>query len=175
MGKFVKTRKLALLATTTLCLLGRARRRKSLKSCWVRSWLSRRERHGMSTTLVRELETEDTAEYRSMFRMNKDCFELLLQMISQSIVKQDTRMRQSVSPKERLQVTLRYLATGRVAYRLHDFLHVHVTCTVWPTGGTKVEPMLRVFHLSVCLSSVCLSHILVLGRVNIPETMVVFI
>jgi len=120
MGKFVKTRKLALLATTTLCLLGRARRRKSLKSCWVRSWLSRRERHGMSTTLVRELETEDTAEYRSMFRMNKDCFELLLQMISQSIVKQDTRMRQSVSPKERLQVTLRYLATGRVAYRLHD-------------------------------------------------------
>jgi len=56
-------RKLAL-AVTALCLLRRSRR-KRMHSCWVRSWVTRKER-SLSSTLVRELELEDVAEYQAM-------------------------------------------------------------------------------------------------------------
>ena len=108
-----KRKKVALLSTlTAICLLRQARRRKS-RSCWVRSWLLRRDENGFSNTLVRELESDDLAEYKSMFRMDKDSFQFLLEKVTPLIRKEDTLLRQSVSPVQRLQVTLRYLASGK--------------------------------------------------------------
>jgi len=68
-----RQKKVALLATTAICLLHQARRRSKSPSCWVRNWL-RRDESGFSNTLVRELERDDKAEYNSMFRMDKDSF-----------------------------------------------------------------------------------------------------
>ncbi|CAB3221184.1 unnamed protein product [Arctia plantaginis] len=45
--------------------------------------------------------------------MDSECFEELLNMVTPLIQKQDTVMRESISPRERLTVTLRFLATGQ--------------------------------------------------------------
>jgi len=72
-------RKIALLTTTvTLCALQGAKRRKTTSpSCWVRKWIERRNEWGFSNTLIREIEQEDSNEYKGVFRMDKDTFNLL--------------------------------------------------------------------------------------------------
>lgn len=73
--------------------------------------MTRKER-SLSSTLVRELELEDVAEYQAMFRMDKSTFDYVLDLVTPYTKKQDTLIRECVSPRERLQVTLRFLATG---------------------------------------------------------------
>ena len=111
MGKVNDKKKKVLIALIAVCLLRKSRRRKA-QSVWVRSWLARRQHLGMSATLVTELRSEDTTEYRSMFRMDKGSFDELLSIIQFRIQKEDTLLRQCIPAEERLQVTLRYLATG---------------------------------------------------------------
>uniref|UniRef100_A0A182PWJ7 Transposase Helix-turn-helix domain-containing protein n=1 Tax=Anopheles epiroticus TaxID=199890 RepID=A0A182PWJ7_9DIPT len=45
-------------------------------------------------------------------RLSRTDFDYLLQQIAQNILKADTNMRKSLSAKDKLIVTLRYLATG---------------------------------------------------------------
>ena len=66
----------------------------------------------ISNTLVREIQMEDESEFRSMFRMNAENFQFLLDLVGPAIAKQDTLMRESVSARERLEITLRCMATG---------------------------------------------------------------
>jgi hypothetical protein len=47
-----------------------------------------------------------------MFRMSKHQFEYLLERISSRIQKQHTVMRQPISSRSKLEITLKYLATG---------------------------------------------------------------
>ncbi|XP_069800071.1 uncharacterized protein [Dendropsophus ebraccatus] len=51
--------------------------------------------------------------------MSKSSFEDLLRHVGPTIQRQNTRFRRSVSPEERLMVTLRYLATGESFSSLH--------------------------------------------------------
>ena len=66
-----KIKRLLGLLATSLVLLRRARRRKS-PSCRVWGWIGRREERSISNTLIPELQDEDIAEYRSVFRMDRD-------------------------------------------------------------------------------------------------------
>ena len=111
MGIITKKKKLLLLATS-MSILARLKR-KSKRSCWTRGWIMRRDERSMSSTLVRESAVKDGAEYRAMFRMDEADFDYLLNLVSSLIAKQDTLLRTSISARERLKVTLRYLATGR--------------------------------------------------------------
>jgi hypothetical protein len=91
----------------------------------------------MSTTLVHELECEDAPEYRSTFGMDKESFDYLLQLIRPRIEKQDTLLRQCMTPQERLQVTLRYLTTGKLIYALFGYIQAdafaeHATVPFFP-------------------------------------------
>jgi hypothetical protein len=52
------------------------------KKVWVRKWLARRSTHGGSTLLLKELYTEDPAEYRACLRMSPECFDTLHVMIA---------------------------------------------------------------------------------------------
>jgi len=47
-----------------------------------------------------------------MFRMDMTAFEHLLELVAPLIAKENTVMRMSISPRDKLLVTLRYLATG---------------------------------------------------------------
>nr|CAH7723792.1 unnamed protein product [Callosobruchus chinensis] len=52
--------------------------------------------------------------------MDKESFETLLEAVRFKIERKNTQMREAVSARERLIVTLRYLATGR---NIADILH----------------------------------------------------
>lgn len=62
--------------------------------------------------MIAELALEDEVAYRDFFRVDKSQFQKILDTIGPSIKKQDTVMRDSIKPDERLAITLRFLATG---------------------------------------------------------------
>jgi hypothetical protein len=114
MAKYKKKTR-TLLTIAAICLLRVAtKRRKRTGSVWTRSWISRRQTLGISSTIVSELQSADAVEYRSMFRMDLESFKCVLELIRSRIEKENTLLRESISPKERLEVTLRYLASGRL-------------------------------------------------------------
>jgi hypothetical protein len=84
-------------------------KKKHRRRYWVKDWLDRRS-DCSHVNLIKELCPED---YNNYLRMPEVLYEELLSMIIPLIKKKDTHMRQSISPHERLTVTLRYLATGR--------------------------------------------------------------
>ena len=79
---------------------------------WVRPWMARREERGVFHQLARELAVEDAGGYRDFFRVSSQQFEFLFNAVSHTISRQDTKLRSSIKPAERLAVMLRYLATG---------------------------------------------------------------
>lgn len=53
------------------------------------------------------------AGFRDLLRMSVEDFTYLLERVTPHIVKKDTHLRKAISPRERLSVTLRFLATGK--------------------------------------------------------------
>lgn len=87
------------------------RKKKRRKHRW---W--RRELYvdGQETrnNLYNKLLADDEALFLNFTRMSKEDFEYLLEKVSPIIKKDDTNFREVISPRVRLLVTLRYLATG---------------------------------------------------------------
>jgi len=79
---------------------------------WVRPWIQRREELGASSRLLQELKEEDPETYRNVLRMTAPQFQELLELVEPLIKKQDTVFRQAIPCKTKLEITLRYLATG---------------------------------------------------------------
>ncbi|KAL4720679.1 hypothetical protein ACJJTC_019669 [Scirpophaga incertulas] len=69
--------------------------------------LEKREEYGAFHTLVKNQLREDEDKFYNYFKMQKTTFDSLLQKLSQKLKHQDTILRQSISPAERLAVTLR--------------------------------------------------------------------
>ena len=87
-------------------------RRKKKRPCWTRSWIMRRDELSISSTQVIGGEGYG-AEYRAIFRINEIEFDYLLNIASPATTKQNTLLRTFISARERWEITLRYLATGR--------------------------------------------------------------
>ena len=88
----------------------RGKRRKRGRKC--RNWIALRESLGASNCLFRELSSEDPQEYRKHMRMSVEKFDELLRLVESYISKTDTVMKAAVSARLKLEVTLRYLASG---------------------------------------------------------------
>ncbi|CAH1994474.1 unnamed protein product [Acanthoscelides obtectus] len=71
-----------------------------------------------------ELLMEPGGEFENFTRMSLADFEYLLNIVSPMISKKDTSMRQAITPKIRLAITLRYLATGDSFKSLHYLFKV---------------------------------------------------
>jgi hypothetical protein len=100
-----------------LVLLLRRRRRRlraARRQQWTKRWLQRRQTQGVCDHLLRELEAEEPEKFRQFHRMDRGSFEDILRIVLPYIVKQDTNMRSVLKPRERLAVTLRFLATGTI-------------------------------------------------------------
>ncbi|XP_046841072.1 uncharacterized protein LOC124435166 [Xenia sp. Carnegie-2017] len=82
-----------------------------MKRWWVRQLNRQRRTQGDFLHLVQELRT-DEEQFNLYFRMSPQIFDELLALVGPSLRRQDTQMRQSVGPAERLAITLRRLATG---------------------------------------------------------------
>jgi hypothetical protein len=69
------------------------------KRLWSRKWILRRGTHGAAARLLRELECEDTTEYRLFVRM--DSFDTLLRNIAPLIQRADAIMRDPMPARDR--------------------------------------------------------------------------
>lgn len=67
---------------------------------------------GACNTLIRELATEDPSSFLNFMRIDQAMFNILLGKVQTSIQKRDTVMRDALPAKLKLQITLRFLATG---------------------------------------------------------------
>ena len=101
--------------------------------------------------LIEELVAEDSAEFRTMFRMDKVSFDNLLYMIGPSIEKAETTMRQTISAKARLLVTLRLFVVLPMRVDLSPRLGGHVCPPTverdrWPVEWPINPPLLSSSH-----------------------------
>jgi len=67
---------------------------------------------------------DDQTGFRTLLRMTAEEFNVLLGMVRPLITKQHTQMRRAISPRERLAVTMRFLATGGSAREIIDSANV---------------------------------------------------
>lgn len=79
---------------------------------WQKKWVSRRIEDGFCAKLYKELEEEEESLYKNFLRMDIHQFKELLNLVEPIISKQDTVMRKSISAKDRLILTLRFLSSG---------------------------------------------------------------
>ncbi|XP_062412373.1 uncharacterized protein LOC134102312 [Sardina pilchardus] len=62
--------------------------------------------------LQKELEETDRRGFRELLRMDVDDFNFLLDKVQPLIQRKDTTLRKAITARQRLSVTLRFLATG---------------------------------------------------------------
>ena len=106
-----------LLAGLAVVLSLRIKRRRSKKRRkWVKGWIGERQELGVFNNLVQELASEGKEAYHQYFRLDEEKFNSILNYIKPAIKKQDTNMRKSIQPAERLAITLRFLATGKLSH-----------------------------------------------------------
>jgi len=92
-------KKKLLLLTTTICLLSEAKRRKR-RSCWARNWITRRQQHSIRNRIKRQVQCEDKAEFRGIFRINIESFESLLELIQPEISGASVRVKRTARTNE---------------------------------------------------------------------------
>jgi hypothetical protein len=103
-------------AASAAVIVMRRRRRRRLKhqrKLWSKPWLLERDGVRGISNFVRYELSDDTSGFFGFLRMSPHVFQKLLNIVTPSIKKQDTFMRDSISAEDMLIVTLRYLASGR--------------------------------------------------------------
>ncbi|GFX36162.1 protein ALP1-like [Trichonephila clavipes] len=93
-------------------LIRRQNAKRKKRKVWVKPWVGRRTEYGASHTLLKELKNEDHTAYRNMLRITGEQFDELLEMVRGKLSKQDTTMKMAIPVTTKLEITLRYLATG---------------------------------------------------------------
>nr|CAI5817604.1 unnamed protein product [Callosobruchus analis] len=93
---------------------------KEKNRVWVREWTKKRDQLGALNNLVTELRDQDDMHFENFLRMKKVDFDYILETVSSRIRRKDTSMRRAITPKERLIITLRYLATGKIHCTCYD-------------------------------------------------------
>jgi hypothetical protein len=68
------------------------------KQLWVHDWIGRRDSRGASTLLLKELSAEDVNEYKICLRMTPEKFNAPMDMVAPKIERQNTQMRDAISP-----------------------------------------------------------------------------
>lgn len=87
-------------------------KKKRRRRSWSKEWLLNRAKYS-HMQLIREIQENNPDDFRNYLRMDDECFQHLLSAVTPQIQKQDTVMREAITPEQRLIATLRYLATGR--------------------------------------------------------------
>lgn len=82
-------------------------KKKKHRRWWTRRWILQRG----CISLGNEI-SEFPEDFRNLLRMSEHHFQYLLGLVSPKIQKNDTNMREALPAKLKLEVALRYLATG---------------------------------------------------------------
>lgn len=79
---------------------------------WTRQWILNRHITGASALIQNELCLTYSEDFKNLLRMSEDHFNYLLERISHRIQKSDTHLREAIPAQTKLEITIRYLATG---------------------------------------------------------------
>ena len=82
------------------------RRKRRRRRFWVHPIIQKRQKYGEFHHLVRELESHPD-KFKEYFRMTKQQFDSVVELIQDDIKKQDTNWRKAITPRERLAICLR--------------------------------------------------------------------
>lgn len=98
------------LSIATVLVARRRKKKRRRRAVWVKSWIATRETQGaFHCLLIKDLKT-DPEHFLNYPRLDLAIFEQLVE--NHILKKQDTCMRNAITPSEQLAVTLRFLATG---------------------------------------------------------------
>lgn len=111
------------MAVLLIFLRRRRRRKTNLRTTWSKSWILKRQGRGVYANLLQELKGEDPESFRQYHRLDINSFNFILNMVRPLIQKKETWMRATISPHERLAVTLRYLATGEFWHEVNKYVN----------------------------------------------------
>ena len=118
-------------AVAVIAIIVKKRKSKKItrkrRSVWVKPWLLRRRELGAFSNLLSEFRQEDIFEYGKFLRITPDVFDELVNLIEGSIKKQNTVMRDALTPSIKLAATIRYLATGSSYSDLQHLFRIHRT------------------------------------------------
>ena len=81
---------------------GKKVKKRKKRNEWTKRWLQRRSEKGLYNNLVKELRLEEVAIYTNYLRMKPDCFDFLLSLVKGDLAKQNTVMRDAISPEIKL-------------------------------------------------------------------------
>ena len=83
------------------------------KRLWVHPLNLQREKKGLYANLVPDLRDDNAVDrHHHYFRMSRECYGHLLQLVTPQLTKQDTTMREAIKPDLKLAVTIHHLAEG---------------------------------------------------------------
>lgn len=106
-------------------------KKKNKKRFWMKKNYHKRAEYTQINNIMNDLNVID---FHTYLRMDSEILEMLLGMVGPEIQRRDTIMRESVPAKERLLVTLRYLATGE------SYPELMVSYAVSPQLMSKIIP-----------------------------------
>ena len=89
---------------------------------WTHDWLLRRPSHGSYFSLQREFRSEEQL-FEKYLKL--PVFDFILKRITPIVEKQETHLRQTISPGARLEATLLFLITGDYYSRLQHLTRIH--------------------------------------------------
>ena len=98
--------------------------RTQKQSCWVRSWLQRKEEKGCYHNLFKELLLEDIESFKEFVWMDRNHFQFLVKKLWNRLYKKETKIRKSLTPDEKISLFLLHLATGE------SFRSLEFTCRI---------------------------------------------
>ncbi|KAL4083874.1 hypothetical protein QTP88_029190 [Uroleucon formosanum] len=105
-----KKKKIAIICAMAIVAHETSKKKKNRKT-WVKKWIEQRSEQS-NVTLLKDLKENNPDDFKNYLRMDETDFTNLLELVAHRLKKQDTVMRKSISPAERLIATLRFLSTG---------------------------------------------------------------
>jgi hypothetical protein len=94
------------------------RRNENPRRLWVKQWIQKRPQQGVYLNLLQELRNEDPSSYKNFLRMDQAQFDDIAARITPLIMRENTHFRSAIVPGERLAITLRFLATGKIITKI---------------------------------------------------------
>ncbi|CAI6346371.1 unnamed protein product [Macrosiphum euphorbiae] len=122
---------------------------RSPRSIWMKSWLSDKTKFG-HLPLISELRNNNPEDFKNYLRIDGTTFDFLLDLIGPLIQKEDTIMRESIPPEQRLLATLTFLATGMSYQRLKFSTAISASslCEIIPETCDAIFKVLKKDYLT---------------------------
>lgn len=119
----------------------------------VKNWVQQRETDGFCSKLMLQLREEEPSLYHNFVRMTAEQFDHILHLVTPLIRKSNTVMRESISPLNRLALTLRFLATGESFQSLQFLFRIpqSTISTIIPEVLDAIYTVLVGDYLKVCV------------------------